>query len=140
MHGAVRFPLVACLSCRLVHRRGAHRGETVGKDIGRRHRRSPLPVQGKIVGPVPGFAVFREKIKSLPRDFQPAFLAVGTHIKCREHVNDAPLHPHVFFRVVNRTVTVQRGKISAVFLIDTMRFPERNHIVNQFIFITLHIR
>ncbi|MPM72426.1 hypothetical protein SDC9_119402 [bioreactor metagenome] len=118
-----------------VHFRRAHRRETVGKDIVGRDNRITRAVQREIVGAVGTASVSVEKFEPLRSDVEKALLLVFRRVEFAEHVDDAPLHPHVFGGVVNRAVAVEAGEIAAELPVDRMFFPERDHIFDQLFFV-----
>ena len=110
----------------------AHGGEAVGEEAVRRHGGHALPVEGEVISArfIPTVAV--EEIEAILGDPDAGLSDDAGEIQFRKHVHDAPLHPHVFGGVVDRTVPVQTGEVAAVPGIHAVFFPKGDHRIGQF--------
>ena len=80
--------------------------------------------------------MFGEEVITLAGDIEEIVFPVRGVVECGKHVDYAPLHPHIFRRVVHRAVAVEHGEISAVGFVFAVLFPEWNDGVDQFILIS----
>lgn len=140
LHGAVGLDSVLLLARGLEERRGAHGGKAFGEDVRGRHRGLARTVQGKVVGAVLGLAMRCKEIIPLTGNVKPPLLTADGGVEGGEHVYDAPLHPHVFLSVVDRSVAVQKGEVAPEFLVDAMLLPKGYHLVEQLLLITVDKR
>ena len=67
-------------------------------------------------------------------------LPVVAGVKRGKHVDDPPLHPHVFVVIVNGTVAIQTGEKAAVFAVLRMIQPERDDTFQQLFFVAFDVR
>ena len=80
-------------------------------------------------------AVFLEKLSALHSCIQPGLLTVKTVVEHCEHPDFAALKPDEFVRVIDATVPVKAGEIAPELLILGFLEPEREHILEEFLFI-----
>ena len=81
-----------------------------------------------------------QEIEALPGLGQELRAGQVGHGEPGEHVDNAPLHPHVFLSVVDRSVAVQKGEVAPEFLVDAMLLPKGYHLVEQLLLITVDKR
>ena len=93
-------------------------------------------IQREVVAAIRFFAGTRQKIESVVRIFQIAFLRECGVVKHCEQIDFAPLHPHVFVRVVNCSVAFETGQKTSIFRVNAVLLPERDNRVQKFRFIT----
>ena len=136
-HRRIRLVRIGLLLGCAVEFRRAHRGEAVREDIVRRDDGSALLVQREVVRAILGFAMLRQEIVALFGDIQKLRLRVARGIQRREHIDDAPLHPHVFRGVIDTAVAVEAGEVNAVLLVDGVVFPEGDNVLGQRIIVAL---
>ena len=80
---------------------GAHCGKAVREKAVRRHGGNTLTVQGKVITSFGIPSVFVEKIKSFFSDIDITVFFVSGKVDFGEHIDDAPLHPHILVSVIN---------------------------------------
>ena len=134
VRGAARERLrtVPLLSGRLEELRAGHGGEGAGEHLGSVRRRRSLrasAVEARAIRAVRQTPLREEEVVAVPRQVDP-LLPLSVVVRERgEHIDLAPLHPHVLEGVVHRAVPAEAVQVSAALAVYGMPLPERHDAV-----------
>jgi len=111
--------------------RKSHRGEGIGEDVVGIDDRLSVAREREVPVVIAVMPVFPEKLAALNRTVQPLLALFHLVVKHREHPHLTALQPDEFIRVVDASVTIEAGEITAVLFILRVLEPKGQHTVQQ---------
>ncbi len=109
----------------------SHSCEAVGENVVGLHKGSARTVKREVPVAIVIHSVLAKKICPTARDGEPSIIPVGPVVEHRERPNLPRLEPDELVRVKNSAPSIQARKVSSIFPIHGVIFPERDCILEK---------